>query len=111
MRCASSSRPTTWPSAGSAATSSSGPPLPDRPPPPREPPEPLAYRLAFGDVNQIRAAVAGAVPGVRVAVDPRTNSLLITGTAAQHQEVVRVLGTLDVRIAQGVVQLHALQLS
>ena len=79
--------------------------------PPPEAPETIAYRLAFGDVNQIRAAVAAAVPGVRVAVDPRTNSLLITGTAAQHQDVVRVLGTLDVRIAQVVVQLHAIEVS
>lgn len=79
--------------------------------PPPEAPETIAYRLAFGDVNQIRAAIAAAVPGVRVAVDPRTNALLITGTAAQHEEVVRVLGTLDIRIAQIVIQLHAIEVS
>jgi len=79
--------------------------------PPPEAPETIAYRLEFGDPNQIRAAVAAVVPGVRVAVDPRTNSLLITGTPAQHQEVVRVLGTLDIRIAQVVIQVHALEVS
>jgi len=79
--------------------------------PPPEAPETIAYRLAFGDVNQIRAAIAAAVPGVRVAVDPRTNALLITGTAGQHEEVVRVLGTLDIRIAQIVIQLHAIEVS
>lgn len=79
--------------------------------PPPEAPETIAYRLAFGDVNQIRAAIAAAVPGVRVAVDPRTNALLITGTAAQHEDVVRVLGTLDIRIAQIVIQLHAIEVS
>ncbi|HEU5299790.1 MAG TPA: secretin N-terminal domain-containing protein [bacterium] len=79
--------------------------------PPPEAPETIAYRLAFGDPNQIRAAVAAAVPGIRVAVDPRTNALLITGTMAQHEEVRRVLGTLDVRIAQVVVQMHAIEVS
>lgn len=79
--------------------------------PPPETPETIAYRLAFGDPNQIRAAVAAAVPGIRVAVDPRTNALLITGTMAQHEEVRRVLGTLDVRVSQVVVQMHAIEVS
>jgi type II secretory pathway component GspD/PulD (secretin) len=78
--------------------------------PPPEVPETIAYRLAYGDVNQIRAAVAAAVPGVRVAVDARTNALLITGTSAQHEEVVKVLGTLDVRIPQVVIQVHVVEI-
>jgi hypothetical protein len=78
--------------------------------PPPEVPETIAYRLSFGDPNQIRAAVAAAVPGVRVAVDVRTNALLITGTSAQHEEVVKVLGTLDVRIPQVVIQVHVVEI-
>jgi type II secretory pathway component GspD/PulD (secretin) len=77
--------------------------------PPPEVPETIAYRLAYGDPNAIRAAVAAAVPGVRVAVDARTNALLITGTSAQHEEVVKVLGTLDVRIPQVVIQVHVVE--
>lgn len=79
--------------------------------PPPEAPETIAYRLAFGDPNAIRAAVAAAVPGIRVAIDARTNALLITGTMAQHEDVRRVLATLDVRIAQVVIQLHAIEVS
>ncbi|MGH2425431.1 MAG: secretin N-terminal domain-containing protein [bacterium] len=79
--------------------------------PPAEVPETISYRLAFGDVNQVRAAVAAAVPGIRVAVDPRTNSLLITGTAAQHAEVLGVLQSLDIRIPQVVIQVHAIEVS
>ncbi|MGH2437056.1 MAG: secretin N-terminal domain-containing protein, partial [bacterium] len=79
--------------------------------PPAEVPETISYRLAFGDVNQVRAAVAAAVPGIRVAVDPRTNSLLITGTAAQHAEVLGVLTSLDIRIPQVVIQVHAIEVS
>jgi len=79
--------------------------------PPPEVPETISYRLAFGDVNQIRAAVAAAVPGIRVAVDPRTNALLITGTSAQHEEVTKVLATLDVKIPQIVIQVHVVEIS
>lgn len=75
--------------------------------PPPEVPETTAYRLSFGDPNQIRAALAAAVPGIRVAFDPRTNALLVTGTSLQHDEVRKVLATLDIRIPQVMVQVHA----
>ena len=78
--------------------------------PPPEVPETIAYRLSYGDPNAIRAAVAAAVPGVRVAIDARTNALLITGTSAQHEEVVKVLATLDVRIPQVVIQVHVVEI-
>lgn len=77
--------------------------------PPPEVPETISYRLSFGDPNQIRAAVAAAVPGVRVAIDARTNALLITGTSAQHEEVVKVLASLDIKIPQVVIQVHAIE--
>src|SRR3989454_4160626 len=79
--------------------------------PPPEVPETIAYHLSYGDVNAIRAAVAAAVPGVRVAVDPRTNALLITGTAAQHEEVVKVLGSLDIKIPQVVIQVNVVEIN
>lgn len=79
--------------------------------PPPEVPETISYHLSYGDVNAIRAAVAAAVPGVRVAVDPRTNALLITGTSAQHEEVVKVLGSLDVRIPQVVIQVSVVEIN
>lgn len=79
--------------------------------PPPEVPETVAYRLSYGDPNQIRAALAAAVPGIRVAFDPRTNSLLVTGTSLQHDEVRKVLATLDVRIPQVVIQVHAVDIN
>jgi type II secretory pathway component GspD/PulD (secretin) len=78
--------------------------------PPPEVPETIAYRLSFGDPNQIRAALAAAVPGIRVAFDPRTNALLVTGTSLQHDEVRKVLATLDIRIPSVVVQVHAVDI-
>src|SRR2546426_3110426 len=79
--------------------------------PPPEVPETISYHLSYGDVNAIRAAVAAAVPGVRVAVDPRTNALLITGTSAQHEEVVKVLGSLDIKIPQVVIQVNVVEIN
>ncbi|HLE78004.1 MAG TPA: secretin N-terminal domain-containing protein [bacterium] len=79
--------------------------------PPAELPETITYRLAFGDVNAIRAAIAAAVPGIRVAIDPRTNSLLVTGTAAQHDEVRKILASLDIRIQQVMIQVHAIEVN
>ncbi len=79
--------------------------------PPPEVPETIAYHLSYGDPNQIRAAVAAAVPGIRVAIDARTNALLITGTSAQHEEVRKVLGTLDVKIPQVVIQVSVVEIN
>src|SRR3989454_1959594 len=79
--------------------------------PPPEVPETIAYHLSYGDVNAIRAAVAAAVPGVRVAVDPRTNALLITRTSAQHEEVVKGLGSLDIKIPQVVIQVNVVEIN
>ncbi|HEY6101805.1 MAG TPA: secretin N-terminal domain-containing protein [bacterium] len=79
--------------------------------PPPEVPETIAYRLSFGDPNQIRAALAAAVPGIRVAFDPRTNALLVTGTSLQQDEVRKVLATLDIKIPQVVIQVHAVDIS
>src|SRR2546426_2796593 len=79
--------------------------------PPPEVPETISYHLSYGDVNAIRAAVAAAGPGVRVAVDPRTNALLITGTSAQHEEVVKVLGALDIKIPQVVIQVNVVEIN
>jgi len=79
--------------------------------PPPEVPTTVTYRLDFGNLDQTQAAVAGAVPGVRVAKDPRTNSLLVTGTTAQQEEVVKVLATLDVKVPQVMIQVHAIETS
>ncbi len=79
--------------------------------PPPEVPQTVAYHLDFGNLDQIQAAVAGAVPGVRVAKDPRTSSLLVTGTTAQLEEVVKVLASLDVKVAQVMIQVHAVETS
>ncbi len=79
--------------------------------PPPEVPQTVTYHLDFGNLDQIQAAVAGAVPGVRVAKDPRTSSLLVTGTTAQLEEVVKVLAALDVKVAQVMIQVHAVETS
>ncbi len=79
--------------------------------PPPEVPQTVAYHLDFGSLKDIQSAVSGAVPGVRVAIEPRTSSLLVTGTAAQQEEVVKVLASLDVKVAQVMIQVHAIETS
>jgi hypothetical protein len=77
--------------------------------PPPEAPQTVTYRLDFANLDQVRAAIAAAVPGVRVAADPRTSSLLITGTIAQQEEVTKVLASLDVKVPQVMIQVHAIE--
>lgn len=79
--------------------------------PPPETAQTVSYRLDFANLDQVRAAIAAAVPGVRVAVDPRTSSLLVTGTIAQQEEVVKVLSSIDVKIPQIMIQVHAIETS
>ncbi len=79
--------------------------------PPPEVPQTISYHLDFANLDLVRAAIAAAVPGVRVAADARTSSLLITGTTAQQEEVAKVLVSLDVKVPQVMIQVHAVETS
>lgn len=79
--------------------------------PPPEVPEPVIYPIGFANVDQVRAAVAAAVPGVRVAVDVRTNILIVFGTAAQQEQVQKILASLDVQIAQIMIETRVVDIS
>lgn len=79
--------------------------------PPPEVPEPVIYPIGFANVDQVRAAVAAAVPGVRVAVDARANILIVFGTAAQQEQVQKILASLDVQIAQIMIETRVVDIS
>ncbi|MDR7417493.1 MAG: AMIN domain-containing protein [Armatimonadota bacterium] len=66
--------------------------------PPPEVPEAVAYNIGFGQVDKIAEAVRTSVPGIRVAFDARTNTMVVVGTQAQHEQVQKVLASLDVRL-------------
>jgi type II secretory pathway component GspD/PulD (secretin) len=79
--------------------------------PPPESPETVFYRLDFGDAEQVKAALASAVPEAKVSVDKRTNTLVVTATRRQQEEVVRVLRALDVRIPQVMIEARVVDIS
>jgi hypothetical protein len=79
--------------------------------PPPEVPQTIIYPLNFGDAEQARAAVAATVPGIRVAIDKRTNALIVTGTQAQHEEVQKVLVGLDIQIPQVMIEARVVDIS
>jgi type II secretory pathway component GspD/PulD (secretin) len=72
----------------------------DRLAPPPEVPESVTYPLGFGTAREIAEAVRAAVPGIRITFDARTNALVVVGTAAQHEEVRKILAGLDVQLVQ-----------
>lgn len=79
--------------------------------PPPEIPQTIIYPLNFGDAEQARAAVAATVPGIRVAIDKRTNALIVTGTQSQHEEVQKVLVALDIQIPQVMIEARVVDIS
>jgi len=79
--------------------------------PPPEVPEPVIYPLNFADVDRARAAIAASVPGVRVAIDQRTNLLIVYGTAAQHEQVQKILAALDIQIAQIQIEIRVVDIN
>jgi type II secretory pathway component GspD/PulD (secretin) len=79
--------------------------------PPPEVPEAVLYSLGYANPDQVRAAVAAAVPGVRVAIDPRTNILIVFGTAAQQEQVQKILQGLDIQIATMIIETRVVDIS
>lgn len=66
--------------------------------PPPEAPEAITYSVAFGTAKSISDAVRAAVPGIRVTSEDRVNAVVVMGTKAQHEEVRKLLTSLDVQL-------------
>ncbi len=79
--------------------------------PPPEVPEPVIYPLGYADPDRARAAIAASVPGVRVAIDQRTNTLIVFGTAAQHEQVQKILAALDIQIPQIMIETRVVDIN
>lgn len=79
--------------------------------PPPEVPEPVIYPLGFANAEQVRTAIAASVPGVRVAIDVRTNILIVFGTAAQQEQVQKILASLDVQVAQIMIETRVVDIT
>ena len=79
--------------------------------PPPEVPEPVIYPLGYADPDKARAAIAASVPGVRVAIDQRTNTLIVFGTVAQHEQVQKILAALDIQIPQIMIETRVVDIN
>ncbi len=79
--------------------------------PPPEVPEAVVYPLGYADVDRARAAVAASVPGVRVAVDTRANVLIVFGTAAQQEQVQKILTALDIQVASFMIEVRVVDIN
>jgi type II secretory pathway component GspD/PulD (secretin) len=79
--------------------------------PPPEVPEPVIYPLGFANAEQVRTAIAASVPGVRVAIDVRTNILIVFGTAVQQEQVQKILASLDVQVAQIMIETRVVDIT
>ena len=60
-----------------------------------EPSEPVSYDLQYALAHDIRSVLAATIPGIRVGIEVRRNAVVIYGTAGQHEQVKKLLASLD----------------
>lgn len=79
--------------------------------PPPEAPETITYPIGFGTAKDVATAIQAAVPGIRVASDARSNTVVVVGTGAQHEEVRKVLVGLDILLPQVMIEARVVDIS
>jgi hypothetical protein len=79
--------------------------------PPPEAPESVTYPIGFGVAKDVAAAVKEAVPGIRVTSEARSNVMVVVGTAAQHEEVRKILAGLDILLPQVMIEARVVDIS
>jgi len=72
--------------------------------PPPEAPETISYPIGFGVAKDVADAIRASVPGIRIASDARSNTIIVVATVAQQEEVRKILAGLDVQLAQIMVE-------
>ncbi|MDR7484260.1 MAG: AMIN domain-containing protein [Armatimonadota bacterium] len=79
--------------------------------PPPEVPESVTYPIGFGTAKDVADAIRAAVPGVRVTHDVRSNAVVVVGTQAQHEEVRKILASLDIALVQIMIETRVVDVS
>jgi type IV pilus assembly protein PilQ len=80
--------------------------------PPPELPEVIIYPLNFGTATQDLAdRIQRSIPGSRVTFDARTNTLIVVGTSAQHEDVRKMLASLDIQLTQVMLEIRVVEVS
>lgn len=76
----------------------------DRLAPPPEAPESIVYVMGFGTAKDVADAIRAAVPGIRITSETRSNTVVVLGTKAQHEEVRKILASLDIQLTQVMIE-------
>jgi type II secretory pathway component GspD/PulD (secretin) len=79
--------------------------------PPPETPETITYAVDFGVAKDVADAIRASIPGIRVTQDARSNAIVVLGTAAQHEEVRKILTSLDIQLAQVMLEARVVDIS
>ncbi len=79
--------------------------------PPPEAPESITYPIGFGVAKDVADAVRAAVPGIRVTSEARSNTVVVVGTVAQHEEVRKILAGLDIQLSQVMIEVRVVDIS
>lgn len=72
--------------------------------PPPEVPEAITYPIGFGSAKDVADAIRNAVPGIRVTPELRSNTIVVVGTQAQHEDVRKILAGLDIQLTQVMIE-------
>ncbi len=79
--------------------------------PPPETPEAITYNVGFGVAKDLADAIRASVPGIRITQDVRSNSLVVLGTQAQHEEVRKILASLDIQLMQVMIEARVVDIA
>ncbi|MDI6771276.1 MAG: AMIN domain-containing protein [bacterium] len=79
--------------------------------PPPEAPEAITYPVGFGKAEDVAKAIRDAIKGILVTFDARSNAMIVVGTVAQHEEVRKVLASLDIQLSQVMVETRVVDVS
>ncbi len=79
--------------------------------PPPEAPEAITYPVGFGKAEEVAKAIGAVIKGITVTQDPRSNVIVVVGTAAQHDEVRKILAGLDIQLPQVMIETRVVDVS
>lgn len=79
--------------------------------PPPEAPETITYPVGFGKAEDVAKAIGAAIKGILVTFEARSNTVIVVGTGAQHEEVRKILAGLDIQLPQVMVETRVVDVS
>ncbi|MBI4277915.1 MAG: AMIN domain-containing protein [Armatimonadetes bacterium] len=79
--------------------------------PPPLPSETITYYVSHADLASVAGIVTAQVPGIRINADARSRALVINANPLQHEQVQRLLRTLDVTVPQVMIEVRVAEVN